>query len=49
MRPEVLAAKILAACEARKKEIIIPWKARIVFTLMQTSPRLADWLVRKLT
>lgn len=47
--PGELAAKILAACEARRGELIVPWKARLVFTLMQTSPTLADWLVRKLT
>lgn len=49
IRPDVLAAKILAACERRKRELIVPWYARIVFTLMQTSPTVADWLVRKLT
>jgi short-subunit dehydrogenase len=49
IRPEVLAAKILSACERRKRELIIPAYARIIFTLMQTSPTLADWLVRKLT
>jgi len=49
IRPEPLAAKIVAACAARKKEIVVPWKARIVFTLMQTSATLGDWLVKKLT
>ena len=49
IRPEALAAKILTACERRKPELVVPWYARIVFTLMQTSPTLADWLVRKLT
>lgn len=49
IRPEVLAAKILAACEGRKGELIVPAKARILFALMQISPRLADWLIRKLT
>jgi short-subunit dehydrogenase len=49
IRPESLAGEILRACERRRGELIVPWYARIVFTLMQTSPRLADWLVRKLT
>lgn len=49
IRPQALAQKILRACERRRGELIVPWSARIVFTLMQTSPRLADWLVRKLT
>ena len=49
IRPEQLAAKILHATERRRGELIVPWSARIIFTLMQTSPRLADWLVRKLS
>ena len=49
IRPEALAEKILRACEKRRGELIVPASARIIFTLMQTSPRLADWLVRKLT
>lgn len=49
LRPEQLAEKIVTACERRRKELIVPWSARIVFTLMQTSPTLADWLVRKLS
>jgi len=49
IKPEVLAAKIIAACERWQGELIVPWKAKILFTLMQTSPRLADWLVRKFT
>ncbi len=49
IRPETLAKRILDACERRRGELIVPWSARIVFTLMQTSPTLADWLVRRLT
>lgn len=49
IRPEQLAAKILQATERRRGELIVPWSARIIFTLMQTSPTLADWLVRKLS
>jgi NAD(P)-dependent dehydrogenase (short-subunit alcohol dehydrogenase family) len=47
--PDVLAKKILRACEHRRGELIVPWYARIIFTLMQTNATLADWLVRKLT
>jgi NAD(P)-dependent dehydrogenase (short-subunit alcohol dehydrogenase family) len=47
LRPDVLAEKILAACERRRPELVIPAEARIIFTLMQISPRLGDWLVRK--
>jgi uncharacterized protein len=49
IRPDVLAEKILRACEHRRSELIVPWYARIIFTLMQTNATFADWLVRKLT
>jgi short-subunit dehydrogenase len=47
--PEKLAAAILKACERRKSELIVPSAARLLFALMQLSPRLADWIVRKTT
>jgi NAD(P)-dependent dehydrogenase (short-subunit alcohol dehydrogenase family) len=47
--PNWLARKILAACEGRRAELIVPRIARVLFVLMQMSPRLADWLVRKTT
>jgi len=49
IRPERLAAAILKACEKRKAELIVPPAARLLFTLMQLSPRVADWIVRKTT
>jgi len=45
--PAVLARQILQACERRRPELIVPWSARVLFTLAQASPRLGDWLVRK--
>jgi NAD(P)-dependent dehydrogenase (short-subunit alcohol dehydrogenase family) len=47
IRPERLAGDILRACEKRQLELIYPWAARIVFALMQLSPRLMDILIRK--
>ena len=47
--PVVLAEKILVACEQRRPELVIPAKARLLFALSQISPRLGDWLVRKMT
>ncbi len=44
--PRLLARQILNACRRRRGELIYPRKARIVFTLSQLSPRLADLLVR---
>jgi hypothetical protein len=46
VRPEKIAAAILRACQQRRGELIIPPAARVLFALMQLSPRLADWLVR---
>jgi uncharacterized protein len=47
--PDWLAAKILTACESRQAELVVPWKAKVLFTLTQMSPRLGDWLLRKMT
>jgi uncharacterized protein len=43
--PETLAAKILAACQRRRAELIVPAKARLLFALAQLSPTLGDWLL----
>ncbi len=47
--PEKLAAAILDACERRRPEIVMPTKARLLFTIAQLFPRLGDWLVLKNT
>ena len=47
--PTRLAFEILGACEKRKPELVRPRKARILFTLSQVSPRLGDWLLKKIT
>jgi NAD(P)-dependent dehydrogenase (short-subunit alcohol dehydrogenase family) len=47
--PEKLAERILRACERRDPEIVTPGKARILFAISQLSPRLGDWLVRRMT
>lgn len=47
--PERIAADILRACQRRQGELIYPAAARLLFALMQLSPRLADWIVRKTT
>lgn len=45
--PEKLAEKIVSACEKRKKEIVVPAKARILFSISQLSPSLGDWLLKR--
>jgi short-subunit dehydrogenase len=47
--PEKLAKLILRACEQRRPELVYPRIVRLLFTLGQLSPRLGDWLVRRLT
>ncbi|MEX2186148.1 MAG: SDR family NAD(P)-dependent oxidoreductase [Pirellulales bacterium] len=47
--PNDLARRIVGACQHRKKEIVVPAKARLLFALAQLSPTLGDWLVRKMT
>jgi NAD(P)-dependent dehydrogenase (short-subunit alcohol dehydrogenase family) len=47
--PADLARKILRACDARQPELIVPAAARLIFTLARLSPRLGDWLIRRLS
>ena len=47
--PARLAHKIVRACERRRGELVVPWKARLLFSLSQLSSRLADWLIRRTT
>jgi short-subunit dehydrogenase len=47
--PLWLAEKILRACEKRRAELVVPRRARLLFTISQLSPRLGDWLLRKMT
>ena len=47
--PKKLVKAILNAAEKNKPELIMPGKARILFTLAQMWPRLGDWLILKNT
>jgi uncharacterized protein len=47
--PHRLTAQILSACEARRPELVVPRKARLLFAIAQLSPRLGDWLLHKMT
>lgn len=49
IQPKKLAQAILEACRRRNFELIYPRRARILFALAQVSPRLGDWLLRKLS
>ena len=45
--PHRLARQILRACQRRQSELVLPRKARLLFTLSQLWPGLGDWLLRK--
>jgi hypothetical protein len=47
--PAKLARRILRACERRRPELVVPARARLLFTLQQLSPRLGDWILRRMT
>lgn len=47
--PTWLSEKILHACEKRRAELVVPRRARLLFAVSQLSPRLGDWLLRKMT
>ncbi|MCO6043505.1 SDR family NAD(P)-dependent oxidoreductase [Aeoliella sp. ICT_H6.2] len=47
--PQKLCDRILQACESRQAELIMPGRARLLFVLNQLSPKLGDWLLRKMS
>jgi uncharacterized protein len=47
--PQMLAGRILDACERRRPELMVPGRARLLFALQQISPRLGDWLLQRFT
>jgi NAD(P)-dependent dehydrogenase (short-subunit alcohol dehydrogenase family) len=47
--PKKLAAQVLRACERRRAELVVPGRARLLFALQQISPRLGDWVLRRMT
>ena len=47
--PQKLAEQILRACQGRQPELVVPARARLLFALQQLSPRLGDWILRRMT
>lgn len=43
--PKKLAKKIVRSCERRKAELIVPFKANLLFLAAAISTRLSDWLL----
>lgn len=44
---EWLADRIVWACEHRKRELVVPVRSRLLFSITQLWPSLGDWLVRR--
>jgi uncharacterized protein len=47
--PDWLARRILAGCEYRQAELIVPARARLLFAITQLWPRLGDWIIGRMT
>lgn len=47
LEPAWLADQVVAGCEYRWAELIVPWKARLLFALSELSPTLGDWLLKQ--
>ena len=47
--PQLVARRVVSACERRKAEIVIPAKARLLFALSQLWPELGDRIIRRMT
>ncbi len=47
--PRWLAEQILDACQRRRAELVVPRRARLLFAISQLSPRIGDWILRRMT
>ncbi|MGM0485838.1 MAG: SDR family NAD(P)-dependent oxidoreductase [Planctomycetota bacterium] len=46
---DVLANRVLRACQRRQPELIIPAKVRLLVAILQLWPSLGDWIIRRNT
>lgn len=47
--PRWLAQRIVRACDKREAEIVVPFRARLLFAISDLWPSLGDWIIRKMT
>jgi uncharacterized protein len=47
--PAWLARAVLRACEKRQSELVVPWRARLLFAVSQLWPDFGDWVIRRMT
>ncbi len=45
--PDRLARQVMVAAEKRKLELIVPWKARLLFMIQAVFPRLGQWILNR--
>lgn len=43
-----VARAIVRACDRRQAEVVMPFRVRLLFVINAISPRLADWILRRL-
>lgn len=48
LHAQTVARGIVTACRRRRGEVIMPWRAKILFIITSISPGLADWILRRL-
>jgi short-subunit dehydrogenase len=46
--PERVAAAVLRGVMARKREIVVPWRDRLVIKLYQNAPRVVEWMMARM-
>ena len=49
IEPALLAKKIVTCAERRQIELVLPARSRLLFAISQISPRLGDWILRRMT
>ena len=47
--PTWLARRIVRACQRREPELIVPLRVRLLLAVSALSPRLGDWIIRRMT
>jgi len=47
--PERVAAQIVRACERRRRELVVPRKARLLCAVSQLFPAVGDWLLERMS
>lgn len=49
LEPSYVARRIVRGCERRSLELVLSWRARLLFLISVVSPALATWILRRLS